>query len=65
MKKLIVVLLIASTLTSCKKDKGTCYICTFGSINGTTPPAQTVCGQLPKEFHDDQGNPLSSYCTLK
>lgn len=66
MKKILVVLLI---MVSCSKSPPKdCYYCTFGlSPAGEQPPPQTVCLQpseqiADKQFRDDKGNDLVSYC---
>ncbi len=53
--------------TSCKKEKVTCYHCTFGAINGATPPPQDYCGDDggTRQFKDAQGNDLSVICRPK
>jgi hypothetical protein len=64
MKKIIVLLLVVTTLFSCSKDKQ-CYTCTFGTSNGVTPPAKEYCGPMPVIFKDASGNELQSYCIPK
>ncbi len=66
MKRIILSVLITAALISCKKDNpGNCYDCTFGTVNGVTPPPQEYCGDMPHNFTDAQGNPLSSFCVPK
>lgn len=48
----------------CSKNKE-CYTCTFGTINGVTPPAKDYCGPTPANFKDANGNDLQSFCTPK
>ena len=64
MKKIAVILLLAISLFSCSKTKE-CYTCTFGTINGVTPPAKDYCGPTPANFKDANGNDLQSFCTPK
>jgi hypothetical protein len=51
--------------SSCKKTNNQCYHCTFGTFNGVKPPPQDYCGDDggTRQFTDDQGNDLSSFCT--
>lgn len=65
MKKLLLALIISLTLLSCKKEHGTCYHCTFGYYNGVQHPPVDYCGEEGRQFKDDQGNDLSSYCVRK
>lgn len=65
MKKLLFIALIVTGLSSCKKDAGTCYYCTFGTINGQNPPPQSYCGEPNRQFRDAAGNSLPSYCVIK
>lgn len=63
MKKLLFISVIF--LASCSKEKGNCYDCYFGTVNGVNPPHVEYCGEMPHQFTDAQGNPLQSFCRLK
>lgn len=64
MKKLITILLII-LLSSCKKEQNICYTCSFGTINGYTPPPTEWCGDPGHQFKDAQGNDMQSFCVPK
>ena len=58
MKKLLFI--SAIFLISCSKEKGNCYECEFGYVNGVKPPNETYCGDMPKQFTDNQGKQSNS-----
>ena len=65
MKKIITILSACLFILSCKKEeKKVCWYCTFGTINGVTPPPKTVCndGEDPGPFKNEQNNDLNSNC---
>lgn len=66
MKKLIFLLVVAASFSSCKKDKGQCYNCSYGTINGYQKPDDTFCGDI-NNYHptDAQGNQWQYFCTPK
>lgn len=73
MKKILVMMLFVFAV-SCSKNANpltNCYYCTFGLTPiGEQPPPKTVCLQpsekiSDKQFRDDKGNDLVSYCTKK
>lgn len=68
---IILISIFIFCLSSCKKDKGPCWECSFfGTINGvdqSTRPHETFCGpesEIP-EYEDEFGNNLNSQCVLK
>ncbi len=63
MKKLLLIVLITAA-TSCSKQRGGCYTCTFGTINGYQPPAEEYCGPMPyvKKIN---GNEVNTFCVPK
>jgi len=66
MKKIIIALLISSALLSCKKESAqSCYVCTFGTINGYTRPDEVYCGPMPHTWKDGSGNDIQSFCIPK
>ena len=64
MKKLIIPLLII-TLFSCKKESGSCWYCTFGTLNGVSRPDTVVCQKEMPVFFDSEGNNLPQNCKRK
>jgi len=69
MKKLLLIILVALTFASCKKETArrgeNCYHCTFGTFNGATKAPLDYCGEEGRKFQDEQGNDLNSQCILK
>jgi hypothetical protein len=63
MKKLLLIILIATSFTACKKQ-GQCYHCTFGTISGYTPPPEDYCGPLPY-VKKVNGNEVNTFCSPK
>ena len=63
--QLLVIFSMVVFTASCTKDRPKCWDCTFGYVNGHKPADREVCGTLPTEFTDDQGNPLQSNCVEK
>jgi len=63
MKKLILILILSASFYSCEKS-GQCYTCTFGTVNGYTPPAEEYCGPIPyvKKIN---GNEINTFCIPK
>jgi len=64
MKKLLIILLVFA-LSSCRKEHTGCYVCSFGTINGVTPPPAEWCGDPGHQFKDAQGNDMQSFCVPK
>jgi len=62
MKKILLIVLVAAA--SCSKDKGQCYTCSFGTINGYTPPTEEYCGPMPY-IKKVNGNDITTYCIPK
>lgn len=52
--------------TSCEKESVSgCYECTYGTINGYTPPPDEYCGPMPYVKKDAQGNEYNTFCRPK
>ena len=62
MKKIILSVLVLSTLYSCKKD--TCWRCTYGITMGVQRPDATICteGEEPPQQYDAAGNAIGQNC---
>jgi len=65
MKTIIALLVILSVMSSCKKEGGVCWKCTYGIYGGYQKPDSTICndGEEPEQGYDASGNVIGQICT--
>lgn len=60
--KAIITAALLITFASCTKERPNCHTCSFGMLDGIRKPDTTICGTLPTNFQDADGNDLTFYC---